>query len=290
MGGRSDRESTRLRARARREAEQHSDRRRENEERDGLVLAKTEGVGRIADAEEAEEEAADRVVKGPDPEDHAVWPAANEATQPQREGNRGEIPDHVVRDDEVDRPGLTERVRVREADADALGRRARRRVVLAVDDVADPPDREAERDTGSGRVGAVPDRHASTHRGDVPPEHAPDCRAPDRDAAGPDKEDLQRVRDVVLPLIDDVDEPRADDAADNSPRGNGPAILLTDLPSKQSERQPDAEEDADRGEDPVPSKRDRTEMNIRVERNLNHGERRHDAPRVARGSGLRASR
>src|SRR5207247_3212803 len=102
------------------------ERRREDEERDGLVPAKTEGGGRIADAEEAEEEAADRVVKGPDPEDHAVRPAANEATQPQREGNRGEIPDHVVRDHEVDRTGLTERVRVREADADALGRRDRK--------------------------------------------------------------------------------------------------------------------------------------------------------------------
>src|SRR5205823_7348988 len=57
-----------------------------------------------------------------------------------------------------------------------------------------------------------------------------------------------------------------------------------------AERQPHAEQDADRGENAVPCKRDRTDMNIWIERDLNHGKKRHEAPRVAPASGLCASR
>src|SRR5438067_6917934 len=168
----------------------------------------------------------------PYPEDDAIRPAPDEASQPQRERDRGKVPDHVVGDYEVNRPRLAERVRVREADADALRRRARGGVVLAVDDVADPADGETERDSRSGRVGAEPDRHAAPDGRDVPAEDAANGRTPDGDSAGPDKEDLQRVGEVVLPLIDDMNEPRTDDPGHDAPRRDRPAILFTDLSPK----------------------------------------------------------
>src|SRR2546430_17295879 len=87
-----------------------------------------------------------------------------------------------------------------------------------------------------------------------------------------------------------MNEPRANDPADHAPGGNRPPVLLADLPPKQSEGEPDAEEDAGGGEDPGPWEGERAQMNIGIERNFNHGERLHEAPRVARGSGLRASR
>src|SRR5207302_9268382 len=126
--------------------------------------------------------------------------------------------------------------------------------------------------------------------GEVPTEHAADGRPPDRDAAGPDEEDLLGMRDVVGQLIDDVDEPCADDAADDSPRGDRPAVLLTDLAAEKTKREPHTEENPNGRENPVPGKRDRPQMHIWVERNLNHEARRGDAPRVAAASGLCTSR
>src|SRR2546430_4607368 len=93
-----------------------------------------------------------------------------------------------------------------------------------------------------------------------------------------------------------MNEPRANDPADHAPGGDRPPVLLADLPPKQTQREPDAEEDADRGEDPVPRKRDGAEMHIGIERNID--QRREcgrcaagaTASRVAPASGLCASR
>src|SRR5256885_3727395 len=214
----------------------------------------------------------------PYPEDDAIRPAPDEASQPQREGDRGKVPDHVVGDHEVDRSGLPKRVWMREADADPFRRRARGGVVLAVDDVADPADGETERDSRSGRVGAEPDRHAAPDGRDVPAEDAANGRTPDGDSAGPDKKDLERVGEVVLPLIDDMNKPRADDPGHDAPRGDGPPVVLADLASEKTKGQPDSKEDSNRGEDSVPCERERTDMNIWIERDLNHGRKRHEAP------------
>src|SRR5439155_9079414 len=128
---------------------------------------------------------------------------------------------------------------------------------------------EPERYSRRRGIVTVPDRHAAPDSRDVPTEHAADGGSPDRDAAGPDEEDLLGMRDVVGQLIDDVDEPCADDAADNSPRGDRPAVLLTDLAAEKTQRKPDAEKDANGRENPVPRERDGTEMNVGVEGNLN---------------------
>src|SRR5438132_3326082 len=290
MEGRSDRESTRLCPRTCQKAEEHRDRRGKHEDRDRLILPQPERIRGVPDPKEAEKKSPHRVMQRPDPEDHAVRPATDEATQPQGQSDSGQVPDHVVGHDEVDGPGRTGRVGVREADAEAFGRGAGGRVVLTVDDVADPADREPERYSRRRGIGSVADRHAAPDRRDVPTEHAADGRPPDRDAAGPDEEDLLGMRDVVGQLIDDVDEPCADDAADNAPRGDRPAVLLTDLSSQETEGQPHTKEDADRCENAVPRERDRPQMNIWIEWNLNHEARRGDAPRVAPASGLCARR
>ena len=221
------------------------------------------------DPKEAEKKPPHRVMQRPDPEDHAVRPATDEATQPQGQSDSRQVPDHVVGHDEVDGPGLTERVGVSEADAEAFGRGAGGRVVLTVDDVADAADGEPERYSWRRGIGTVPDRHAAPDRRDVPTEYAPDGGSPDRDAAGPDEEDLLGMRDVVGQLIDDVDEPCADDAADNSPRGDRPAVLLTDLAAEKTKREPHTEENPNGREDPMPRERDGSEMNVGVEGNLN---------------------
>src|SRR5256886_6208326 len=262
MGGRSDGETTRVGAAARCEPDDHRYGRRRDEDGDDLILPQSERVLGVIDPQKAKEEAPDRVLDSPNPENEAVGPAARVATQPEREPHAEKIPDHVVGDDEMNRPGLTEGVRVREADAESLGRCAGNRVVLAVDDVADPSDREAERNTGSCGVGARPDRHAAPEGGDETAKHAPDGRAPDRDAAGPDEEDLLGMGEVVRQLIDDVNEPSADDAADDSPRGDRPSVVLTDLPLEQTQGKGDTKEDADGREDAVPGKRYRAQMHI----------------------------
>src|SRR5437763_14579517 len=94
----------------------------------------------------------------PDPEDHAVRPATAEATQPQGQSDSRQVPDHVVRHDEVDGPGLTERIGESEADAEAFGRGAGGRVVLTVDDVADPADSEPASCYTRRGISTVPDR------------------------------------------------------------------------------------------------------------------------------------
>src|SRR5207249_7023117 len=127
----------------------------------------------------------------------------------------------VVRGDEVHGSRLTESTLIlREgvADAEALGRRARRRVVLTVDDVADPPDRESKCEPGRCGAGAEADRHPAPDRRDVSTQDAADRGPPDRDAAGPEEEDLLGMRDVLGKLVDDVDETRADEPADHAPR------------------------------------------------------------------------
>src|SRR5438445_10768237 len=95
--------------------------------------------------------------------------------------------------------------------------------MLAVDDVTDAADREAEAHPGRAGVGALADRHATPDRGDEAAERAEDRRAPDCDAAGPDLRDEQGVVGVAArgPAIDDVDQPRADDAGDDGDRRDG---------------------------------------------------------------------
>src|SRR4030081_2996001 len=106
----------------------------------------------------------------------------------------------------MDRTRLTERIGVGEADADPLRRRTGGRVVLAVDDVADPSDGESKRYSGRRGIGGISDRHAAPHRRQVPAEHATDGSTPDGDSAGPNEEDLQRVGEVVLPLVDEMND------------------------------------------------------------------------------------
>ena len=107
--------------------------------------------------------------------------------------------------------------------------------MLAVDDVADASDREAERDAGRRRIRAETDRKARRIATKTP-EHAADRSAPDRDAAGPDEEDLQRIRHVVLPGVDDVDEAGADDPEDDAPGRDRRRVFLRDATANQSER------------------------------------------------------
>src|SRR5438093_4270260 len=159
------------------------------------------------------------------------------------------------------RPRLTQisRTVIRVTDAQPVRGFARDSVMLAIDDVADPPDGEAEQDARGCRVGAEPDRQVPADADEKAREHAANRTAPDRDAALPDEEDLQRVREVVLPAIDDGHDPRADDPAGDTPGGNGGRVVLRDARTDEAKWEPHSEQDADRGEDAVPRDAQRPE-------------------------------
>src|SRR5207245_10057301 len=142
-----------------------------------------------------------------------------------------------------------ERVGVGQAAAAPPRRGARRGGVPAVDDVADPADGEPERESRCRGVSAQANRHAPPHRSDEATQHPADRGTPDRDPAGPDEEDLQGIREVIGQLIDDMNEPRADDPTHHTPGGDRPPILLTDLPPQYTQREPHTEENADHEKD-----------------------------------------
>ena len=144
-------------------------------------------------------------------------------------------------------------------------------MVLPVDDVADPPDREAEADPRRRGVGAVPDRHATTHGDDEATENPADRRSPDRDPAGPDLRDLLGVLEIEREMVDDVHDARTQDSADDAPGRDRVAVVLRDAIADQAERERRAEEDADRREDAVPRERDRSDVHVGVEGKFDHG-------------------
>ena len=151
------------RATEHRQADDHRDRRSQHEKADDLVLTQTEDIRRVDGAQEAEHEASDRVPRSGEPEDERRRAgrgreAASEPATPIR------FQTMSYATDEMHRPGLAERVGMREADAEPCGRLARRRVMLAVDDVADPADREAQQDPRRRRVSPEADRKAAPHR------------------------------------------------------------------------------------------------------------------------------
>src|SRR5687767_11032853 len=100
-----------------------------------------------------------------------------------------EIPDEVVGDDGVDRSRLAERLGMGVADTPRHAR-ARRSVMLAVDDVADAADREPERDADDRRVEHEAERQAQPAGRDVAGHRRAERRAHRADAAVPDRERL----------------------------------------------------------------------------------------------------
>ena len=101
-------------------------------------------------------------------------------------------------------------------------------MVLAIDDVADPPDREAKKDAGCSGVRTEADRQMPPDAGDETTEHTAHRAAPDRNATLPDEKDLDRIGEIEVPPIDHGDEPRTEDAADHAPRRDGSCVLFGD--------------------------------------------------------------
>src|SRR5439155_7105289 len=120
-------------------------------------------------------------------------------------------------------------------------------------------------------VGAEADRQVPANADEQSGKHTADGAAPYRDAAGPDHEDLYRIREIELPAIDDGHDPRPDDAADHTPRRDGGRVFFRDARTDQTEGQPHAEQDADCGEDAVPGDRERTDVDVGIEWDRDHG-------------------
>ena len=93
--------------------------------------------------------------------------------------------------------------------------------MLAVDDVADTPDGLREWQNGRGQVGYDADGVLGEVGVCGPSDESAEDAAPESDAATPDGENLGRIVLVDVPVVDDVDEPRADDSADDGPDGDG---------------------------------------------------------------------
>src|SRR6266536_5493984 len=179
LGGRS-RDATPLHPE---ERQRDRDREREDQHRDELRLVETEQARRI-DAQERDHETAERRERAPDPEDASLGdPSGEQRPEGEGEADAEEVPDELVADREMDRPRLAEGVGMRVSDADAR-EAARDRVVLTVDDVADPDVAAADRDDVAGR-------------------HTHDDRAHDGDTAVPDLRDELEVIAVEVPAVDD---------------------------------------------------------------------------------------
>ena len=101
-------------------------------------------------------------------------------------------------------------------------------MVLAVDDVADAADGHAQDQADRRGVGEEADGQAPHPGVNVAAEHAADDGAEDGNAAFVEQQDLERALAVVAPLVDDVEEARADEAADGAPEGGGHDFIFGD--------------------------------------------------------------
>src|SRR5439155_18506996 len=90
-------------------------------------------------------------------------------------------------------------------------------MVLAVDDVAEATDGHAQDQADCPDVEQFGHREASAPGVNRTDERAANDRAENRQPALVDLHDRDGILRVVAPLIDDVDEPRADDASNHSP-------------------------------------------------------------------------
>src|ERR1700687_4752433 len=128
-----------------------------------------------------------------------------------------------------------------------------RAVVLAIDDVAYPTNRHAQDERWRGDVGQPSDVETLPPGVDRTSDRTADDRAVDRQPALVDLEDRDRIPGVEVPLIDDVEQSRADDGADDPPHRHRERIVLGEAGSGgPAHRDPDASQGADSGEEAVP--------------------------------------
>ena len=158
---------------------------------------------------------------------------------------------------------LPERARARVADAPRHAR-ARGRVMLAVDDVADAADRHAQCETGDAAIEDVRDRELASARHRKATDDAAHDAAGHRRTAVPHGDDLLGVRRVVRPRVDDVEHTRADEAAEDARDRDGVRVGIphsgevdrgrSTSPSEQyqSHAKRGAREDAEQREHAVP--------------------------------------
>src|SRR5258708_28111436 len=147
---------------------------------------------------------------------------------------------------------LAERVRVRidHREGEALGVGA---VMLAVDNVTDPTYAHAQDQRRGGDVGQTRHVQALAPGVNRPSDRTADNRAVDCQAAFVYLENGDGIPGVEIPLIDDVEEARADDGADDAPHRDRERVVLGEPgPSCPADGQPDADERAHGSEKAVP--------------------------------------
>ena len=107
------------------------------------------------------------------------------------------------------------------------------RAVLAVDDVADAADGLYVEHRRRSQVGDHPDGMLGNERVRRAANESAQDSAPDAYAARPDLQHLHRVLGVNRsPVVDDVDDPRANDAADDGPDRDGEDGVGVYLPQR----------------------------------------------------------
>src|SRR5436309_10456580 len=129
---------------------------------------------------------------------------------------------------------------------------ARDGVVLAIDDVADPPDGLTERDPDDADVEHEADRQTQPARGEVTGDGRADRCAHSPDAAAPELKRAQRVVRVQGPVVRDMRDARADESTDDDRDREGIDPLVAHQVARAADRHERSSEHSDEGEDRVP--------------------------------------
>src|SRR5581483_4283070 len=215
--------------------------------------------------------------------EHAVGqPLPEPLVERQDQGEDREGQDHLVGDLGVDDlAGLAERVGVHVGHAP--GQVRRRAVVLAVDDVADAADRQADHGAGAAAVDDLPERKLRAPRPQERADDRAEQAAPLADPALGDREDPQQVPVEELEVLPDVQQPGADEADDDHPEDAvGQAARVDALPVEEPHAEPRGREDAEHGEDAVPRDQERPDLEeVRLEVDDDR-EEAHEAARSMR--------
>jgi len=128
-------------------------------------------------------------------------------------------------------------------------------VVFTIDDVADASDRHSEDEGYARHIGEPGNVQAAPPGVCSAGENSARDGSVNSDAALVDQHDLHEVLAVVVPLIDDVEQSRADDGSNYAPHGRGHGgIFRVASTARPTDGQPDPNQRPDRGKQPMPGK------------------------------------
>ena len=144
-------------------------------------------------------------------------------------------------------------------------------VMLAVQHVTDPADRQAQRNADHGHIEQEAHRQAQPPGSDETRERRSRERPDHRGAPVPECDDRFGPRSVERPVVDDVEQARTGQSTSNDRRAEQVEALIADDGARERERDLAADEQTDESEQRVPGEGDAEESDPWVERQVDQG-------------------